>query len=40
MKTEFEDSKNGVAGAKIDTDEKLTAATETLGTKVDDVAIK
>ncbi|KAI4593712.1 hypothetical protein KJ359_008991 [Pestalotiopsis sp. 9143b] len=36
MKVEFEDSKNGVAGAKIDNDEKLQATTETLGTKIDE----
>lgn len=36
MKVEFEDSKNGVAGAKIDNDEKLQATTETLGAKIDE----
>ncbi|ETS79185.1 hypothetical protein PFICI_09038 [Pestalotiopsis fici W106-1] len=36
MKVEFEDSKNGVAGAKIDNDEKLQATTDTLGAKIDE----
>lgn len=36
MKTEFEDSKNGVVGAKLDSDEKLQAASDTLSTKIDE----
>lgn len=36
MKTEFEDSKNVVAGAKLESDEKLQEATTSLGTKIDD----
>ncbi|KAI0025848.1 hypothetical protein F4780DRAFT_232985 [Xylariomycetidae sp. FL0641] len=36
MKTEFEDSKNGVVGAKLDTDEKLKETTEALSTKIDE----
>ncbi|KAH6656449.1 hypothetical protein BKA67DRAFT_654786 [Truncatella angustata] len=36
MKSEFEDSKNGVAGAKIDNDEKLQATQEALAVKIDE----
>ncbi|KAK6845245.1 chromosome segregation ATPase [Apiospora arundinis] len=36
MKFEFEESKNGVVGSKLDTDEKLQAASETLSTKIDE----
>ncbi|KAI0518474.1 hypothetical protein F5B22DRAFT_653967 [Xylaria bambusicola] len=36
MKTEFEDSKNGVVGAKLDTDEKLKEATDQLNEKFDE----
>lgn len=36
MKTEFEESKAGVVGAKLDTDEKFEQTTETLRTKIDE----
>lgn len=36
MKTEFEDSKAGVVGAKLETDEKLDSTTETLRAKIDE----
>lgn len=36
MKTEFEESKAGVVGAKLDTDEKFEATTDTLRTKIDE----
>ncbi|KAJ9149256.1 hypothetical protein NKR23_g4467 [Pleurostoma richardsiae] len=36
MKTEFEESKAGVVGAKLDTDEKFQETTDTLGTKIDE----
>ncbi|KAK7977689.1 chromosome segregation ATPase [Apiospora saccharicola] len=36
MKAEFEESKNGVVGAKLDSDEKLQATSETLSTKIDE----
>lgn len=36
MKAEFEESKNGVVGAKLDSDEKLQATSDTLGTKIDE----
>ncbi|KKY30814.1 putative chromosome segregation atpase [Diaporthe ampelina] len=36
MKTEFEDSKAGVVGAKLETDEKLESTTETLRAKIDE----
>ncbi|KAK5635268.1 hypothetical protein RRF57_010980 [Xylaria bambusicola] len=36
MKTEFEDSKNGVVGAKLDSDEKLKEATDQLNEKFDE----
>ncbi|KAK8094391.1 Chromosome segregation atpase [Apiospora hydei] len=36
MKAEFEESKNGVAGAKLDSDEKLQATSDTLSTKIDE----
>ncbi|POS73807.1 hypothetical protein DHEL01_v207800 [Diaporthe helianthi] len=36
MKTEFEDSKAGIVGAKLETDEKLDSTTETLRAKIDE----
>ncbi|KAI3401176.1 hypothetical protein diail_322 [Diaporthe ilicicola] len=36
MKTEFEDSKAGVVGAKLETDEKLDSTTDTLRAKIDE----
>ncbi|KAM5355592.1 hypothetical protein ACJ41O_002238 [Fusarium nematophilum] len=36
MKTEFEDSKAVVSGVKVESNEKLQEATETLGTKIDE----
>ncbi|KAK8039077.1 Chromosome segregation atpase [Apiospora rasikravindrae] len=36
MKAEFEESKNGVVGAKLDSDEKLQATSDTLSTKIDE----
>lgn len=36
MKTEFEDSKAGVVGAKLETDEKLDSTTDTLRVKIDE----
>lgn len=36
MKTEFEDSKEVVSGVKVESNEKLQEATETLGTKIDE----
>lgn len=36
MKTEFEDSKSVVAGAKLESDQKLQEAAETIGTRIDD----
>jgi chromosome segregation ATPase len=36
MKAEFEDSKAIVAGAKLESDEKLQLATDSLGTKIED----
>ncbi|KAI1381101.1 hypothetical protein F4677DRAFT_116961 [Hypoxylon crocopeplum] len=36
VKTEFEESKAGVVGAKLDTDEKLKETTEALGNKLDE----
>ncbi|KAL6855258.1 hypothetical protein ACO1O0_006397 [Amphichorda felina] len=36
MKTEFEDSRGVVAGAKLESDEKLQQAAENIGTKIDD----
>lgn len=36
MKSEFEDSKGVVAGAKLESDEKLQQATDSIGTKIDD----
>lgn len=36
MKTEFEESKAGVVGAKLDTDEKFEQTTEILRTKIDE----
>lgn len=36
MKTEFEESKAGVVGAKLDTDEKFEQTTDTLRTKIDE----
>lgn len=35
MKTEFEESKSGMAGAKLDSDEKLKEAANLLGEKID-----
>ncbi|CRK22110.1 hypothetical protein BN1708_013300 [Verticillium longisporum] len=36
MKAEFEESKAGVVGAKLDTDEKFSEITEKLGAKIDE----
>ncbi|KAI0484622.1 hypothetical protein GGR56DRAFT_33720 [Xylariaceae sp. FL0804] len=36
MKSEFEESKAAVAGAKLDTDDKLNETTETLASKIDE----
>ncbi|KAM9885711.1 chromosome segregation atpase [Verticillium dahliae] len=36
MKAEFEESRAGVVGAKLDTDEKFSEITEKLGTKIDE----
>ncbi|KAI0006402.1 hypothetical protein F4779DRAFT_596408 [Xylariaceae sp. FL0662B] len=36
MKTEFEESKSGVIGAKMDTDEKLKETTDAIGAKLDE----
>ncbi|KAK0386577.1 hypothetical protein NLU13_6412 [Sarocladium strictum] len=36
MKSEFENSRDVVAGAKLETDEKLQEATDSIGTKIDD----
>lgn len=36
MKTEFDESKAGVVGAKLETDEKFEQTTETLRTKIDE----
>ena len=36
LKTEFEESKNGVVGAKLDSDEKLQATSDTLSSKIDE----
>jgi DNA repair exonuclease SbcCD ATPase subunit len=36
MKTEFEESKAGVVGAKLETDEKLDSTTDTLRSKIDE----
>ncbi|KAF4123624.1 DNA repair exonuclease SbcCD ATPase subunit [Geosmithia morbida] len=36
MKTQFEESKGIVTGAKLESDEKLQQATESIGTKIDD----
>ena len=36
MKTEFEESRAGVVGAKLDADEKFQQTTETLGSKIDE----
>lgn len=36
MKTEFEESKAGLVGAKLETDEKFDQTTETLRTKIDE----
>ncbi|KAK8006535.1 hypothetical protein PG991_012832 [Apiospora marii] len=36
MKAEFEESKNGVVGAKLDSDEKLQATSDTLSGKIDE----
>lgn len=36
MKSEFEESKAGVVGAKLESDEKFQETTETLSTKIDD----
>lgn len=36
MKTEFEDSRGVVAGAKLESDEKLQQASESISTKIDD----
>ncbi|KAI1325639.1 hypothetical protein F5Y16DRAFT_258939 [Xylariaceae sp. FL0255] len=36
MKTEFEESRNGVVGAKLDTDEKMKETADTLSEKIDE----
>lgn len=36
MKSEFEESKSGFIGAKLDADEKLQSATDTLGSRIDE----